>query len=59
MAIGGLRNTADSISRLTYVAEYGAKLGKKLKEALGRKPSWIETACEAMGANDEERTAAG
>ena len=29
MAIGGLRNTADSLNRLTYVAEYGVELGEK------------------------------
>ena len=58
VAIGGLRDTAESLSRLTYVAEYGARLGMTLK-ALDGKPSWIEDTCEAIGANDEERKAVG
>ena len=59
MAVGGLRNTAESFSRLAYVAEYGMALGLKSKATLDRNPAWIDTACEAIGANDEERKKAG
>ena len=54
MAIGRLRNTSDSITRLSYTPEYGARLGKKLKDALDAKPSWVDDTCEAIGTNDEE-----
>ena len=33
-AISGLRNTAESVSRLSYLSEYGLVLGAKLKAVL-------------------------
>ena len=59
MAIGGLRNTSESIGRLSYTVDYGAQLGKKLKDALDTKPSWVDDTCEAIGTNDKERKTAG
>ena len=34
MAIGGLRNIADCVSRLTYPAEFGSGLGEKSRTLL-------------------------
>ena len=57
-AIGGLRNTAESVGRLSSTAAYGAKLGTILKNALDDHPDWIDQTI-AIGSNDDERKAAG
>ena len=58
-AIGGLRNTVNSVNRLSFTAAYGAKLGDKLKKALDDHPSWIDQTCNAIGSNDDDRKAKG
>ena len=58
-AIGGLRNTVNSVNRLSFTAAYGAKLGAILKNALYDHPEWIDQTCNAIGSNDDERKAAG
>ena len=58
-AIGGLRNTSESLSKLSFTSAYGSKLGEILKQALDGHPSWIDQTCEAIGTNDEDRIAAG
>ena len=58
-AIGGLRNTVNSVNRLSFTAAYGAKLGARLKIALDEHPSWIDHTCSAIGSNDDERKAKG
>ena len=58
-AIGGLRNTAESVGRLSFTAAHGAKLGNILKDALDKHPDWIDQTCDAIGSNDDERKAAG
>ena len=42
-AIGGLRNTVNSVNRLSFTAAFGAKLGAKLKKALDDQPSLDRT----------------
>lgn len=59
MAIGGLHNTSEPIGKLSYIAEYGARLGVILKEELDAQPSWIDDTCEAIGANDDARITVG
>ena len=58
-AIGGLRNTTESVGKLSFTAAYGAKLGEILKNALDDHPEWIDQTCNAIESNDDERKAAG
>ena len=58
-AIGGLRNTSESLGKLSFTANYGIKLGHILKDSLDAQPSWIDDTCAAIGTNDDERKAAG
>ena len=58
-AIGGLRNTSESLSRLSFVSAYGAALGVKLKKKLEDNPAWIDMTCDAIGTNDEEQLKKG
>ena len=64
LAIGGLRNTADSVSRLHVVRDFGAKLGTALMELINKnsaehlskntiKDSWVSVTCDAIGSSDE------
>ena len=59
LAIGGLRNTADSVSRLHVVRDFGAKLGIALMELINKnsaehlakgkvKESWVSVALPVM-----------
>ena len=63
LAIGGLRNTADSVSRLHVVRDFGAKLGTALMQLITKnsaehlakgtvKESWVSITCEAIGSSD-------
>ena len=54
-AIGGLRNAAESVSRLHLVSEFGRSLGAKLKALLAGNPEWITATCKAIGSTDELR----
>ena len=58
-AIGGLRNTVNSVNRLSFTAAFGSKLGAKMKKALDEQPAWVEQTCSAIGSNDEERKSKG
>ena len=42
-AIGGLRDTASSVSRLTHTAEFGLKMGEEIMEALDAQHSAATT----------------
>ena len=56
LAIGGLRDTAASVARLTQTAEFGGKLGADLIQALVDQhascpaSSWIDATCSTIGA---------
>ena len=52
ITIGGLRNAADSVSRLHLVSTVGRSLGAKLKTLLSGNPDWINQTCDAIGATD-------
>lgn len=61
-AIGGLRNSADSVSRRAISAEFRRCLGVKLQELLqadlgthkeAPESSWVEMTCKAIGAKDD------
>ena len=58
LAIGGLRDTAHSVSRLHLVETFGAQLGQQLRHLVstggteGR--SWIGATMEAIGSTDPE-----
>ena len=61
LIIGGLRNTADSVSRLTCSAKFGRGLGVKLHplhldemKAHQDKPenSWVTRTCASIGTKD-------
>ena len=58
-SIGGLRNTSDAISKLSFTAAYGVKLEEKLKTTLDQHPEWTDRTCSAIGTNDDERATAG
>ena len=36
MAIGGMRNTSESVGKLSFLSQFGLKLGKLIKDALRR-----------------------
>ena len=59
MCIGGLRNTSESLNKLSFTAAYGLKLGESLKKTLDEHPEWIDQTCNAIGSNDDERMATG
>lgn len=64
LANGGLRNTARTLSRLSYSVEFGMKLGDAIRHTLsddmerhrtlGRvESSWVYRTCEAIGSDNE------
>ena len=66
LAIGGLRNTAETVSRLSYSAEFGIKLGSDMQAALRSEmdehrakgtlqDSWVYQACKIIGSKKEEK----
>ena len=58
-SIGGLRNTSDALSKLSFTAPYGLKLGECLRKTLDEHPEWTDQTFSAIGPNDDESTAAG
>ena len=63
-AIGGLRNTADSVNRLHIVRNFGSKLGAALMQMIRKnyaehrrngtiKESWVTITCDAVGSSIE------
>ena len=58
-SIGGLRNTVEALTKLSFTAAYGLKLGEVLKKKLDEHPEWTDQTCKAIGSNDDERAAAG
>ena len=62
-AIGGLRDTAASVSRLTKTAAFGQKMGDEIMEALSAQhassttTSWIDATCSTIGAPKESNPA--
>ena len=63
LAIGGLRDAAASVSRLTQTAEFGLKLGGEIMAALRTQheasttKSWIDATCDTIGAPKESNPA--
>ena len=66
MAIGGLRNTAASVSRLTYSASFGLKLGQEIQTGLRAdmeahrtkgtlEQSWVCLSCKVVGSKKEDK----
>lgn len=64
LAIGGPRNTADSVGRLHVVKEFGAKLGASLIQLINKNTeehrtsktvdkSWVSITCKAIGSTDD------
>ena len=49
IAIGGLRNSAATLTRLTYSAQFGLALGAKLRAVLLDHPDWITDTCKVIG----------
>ena len=49
LAIGGMKDTAASVARLSYSHQSGAKLGGALKAQLGSKVDWVRQTCDLMG----------
>ena len=67
MAIGGLRNTAGSVSKLSFLSEFGLKLGKIIRDTLRRDltrcredpnlnehDSWTFKTCACVGKEDSQ-----
>ena len=52
LAIGGLRDAAQSVARLHTVAEFGKNLGAKLTQLLRNNSHWIDSTCDAIGFSD-------
>ena len=61
LAVGGLYNAAESVSKLTFLAAFGLRLGRPLKGELSEErarhievgppeQSWIHCTCEAWAA---------
>jgi len=63
IAIGGLRDTAASVSRLTATAEFGRPIGVEIMDALRTQhssnpaSSWIDATCATIGAPKESKPA--
>jgi len=66
MAIGGLRNAAASVSRLTYSASFSLKLGQSIQDVLradleAHRPvdtldqSWVYMSCKVVGSKKEDK----
>jgi hypothetical protein len=49
LGIGGMKDTAASVARLTYSQQFGAKLGGALTALLGSRLSRVQQTCELMG----------
>lgn len=67
IAIGGLRNTAESVGRLHMVAQFRKRLGTAIcklvcdstaEQAARGTPnaSWVNTTCDAIGSDDPDWT---
>lgn len=55
IAIGGLRNSAATFTRLTYSAQFGLALGLKIRSLLSGHPDWITNTCDVIGTRKEDQ----
>ena len=55
IAIAGLRNSAATLTRLTYSAQFGLALGVKLRAILREHPDWITDTCKVIGTKKEDK----
>lgn len=52
-AIGGLRNAAHSVQRLTQLSDFGQGLGKSILECILQNPAWIDSTCALIGGEQD------
>ena len=60
LAVGGLRDSLQSVDKLTYLRDFGRAMGRDMEEALElqhlesehgvpKSPSWVDTMYECLG----------
>ena len=53
IAIGGLRDTTESLKRLPSVIAFGQQLGSSIANLLNGNPQWITSTCACIGVEDQ------
>ena len=53
MAIGGFRDTTESLKRLPSVTAFGQQLGCSIANLLNGNPHWITSTCACIGVEDQ------